>query len=181
MPLYFIAGILSILPDTPWLGEGIANNGTDELRNIGYAILRTNHSPPRGLLNVEVRPSSYLELEADRDSTVEVYHCLRAIDFVGHYPASTPPTWNAYNGGTEGGPWQIPGGLGVDDTTYIGSLSLTAEQPQTLSSAALRSALQNMVDGAELNFLIRRADTGPPTIIVRGAVTIEFDLDSPPN
>ncbi len=175
LPVYFSAGIFSPLPDTPWSGEGVANNGTDELRSLGFAIIRTDESPVRGLANVTVRSSSCLELTADTDCTIAAYHCLRPMDFV-----SDPPTWNEYAPGASGA-WSSPGGLGTGDATLIGSIDLTANTPDSLSNSALASALQTMIDGAEQNFLLRRSDTGSYTVGVTGSVIIEFDLDSPPN
>lgn len=78
-----------MLPDTPWLGEYIANNGTDELRALSFSILRSGSSPILGLTNVTARLSSELELTADTNCQVEVYHCLRSLDFI-----SDAPTWN---------------------------------------------------------------------------------------
>ena len=76
LPLYFATGLLSLLEDTPWIGDTLANNGVDELRSLSMAILSdTAGSPPhtRGLDNVAVRNSSRLVLTADTDCTVEVY------------------------------------------------------------------------------------------------------------
>jgi len=175
LPVYFSAGILSVLPDTPWIGEGISNNGVDELRSLGFAVIRTGDSPPQGLINVAPRSSSYIELTAEADCTVEVYHCLRPLDFV-----SDPPTWNEYDPDASAA-WSTPGGLGSGEATAIGTMNLTAETPGRLSNAALTSALQAMVDGAQPHFLLRRADTGSLTVAVTGSVSIEFDIDSPPN
>lgn len=175
LPIYFSAGIFSMLPDTPWLGEHVANNGSDELRALGFAILRSGISPTLGLTNVTVRVSSELELTADTDCQVQAYHCLRNVDFI-----SDTPTWNEYDPSGSGA-WATAGGLGSGDATSIGSLTLTADTAGTLSNAALRSALQNMIDGSEQNLLIRRSDTGNETINITGKFRVEFDLDSPPN
>ncbi|MDY6913367.1 MAG: hypothetical protein SVT52_02770 [Planctomycetota bacterium] len=175
LPVYFAAGLFSPLSDTPWIGETIANNGANELRSLGFAILRTDEESPLGLADVTVRASSFLELTADVDCTVEVYHCLRPVDFSG-----SPPTWNEYNPAASAA-WASPGGTGQGDSTLIGSIGLSAGLPGSLSNSALAAALQAMVDGDEQNVLIRRGDTGWQTIAVTGRLVIEFDLDSPPN
>ncbi|MCD4823580.1 MAG: hypothetical protein K8S55_03165 [Phycisphaerae bacterium] len=174
LPIYFSAGLFSILPDTTWLSQCIAHSEYGELRSAGYAILRMEGaSPVKGLTNVTVRNSSNIKITADAACTVYVYHCLRHIDF-----DTDPPTWNQYDP-SAGGNWS--GGLGAGDSTLIGSLSLTAGQPGTLSGSAVQSALQNMVDGSNQNFLIRRGDTGSETIQISGSCRVEFDLDSPPS
>jgi len=175
LPVYLSAGLFSPMPDNPWAGGHVANNGTDELRAVGFAILRTEDAPPLGLTNVTVRTSSRLELLADTDCTVEVHHCLRPIGFTENLP-----TWNEYDPGASLA-WTLPGGLGEGDSTPIGSLALTAGVPGTLSNAALADALQAMVDGAEQNLLLRRQDTGPETIAATALLVVEFDLLAPPN
>ena len=175
LPVYFAGGLFSVLPDTPWITDAIANNGTNELRAVGYAVIRTGETPDRGLVNATVRSSSYLQLTADVDCSVEVYRCLRTIDF-----ANDPPTWNEYDPSASAA-WATPGGTGSGDSVFIGSMSLTADVPSQLSTSALASALQAMVGGAEQNFLIRRSDTGPETISIEVTLVVEFDLNSPPN
>ncbi len=175
LPLYLTTGIFSLLPDTPWAGEAIANNDTDELRSLGYAIIRSGETPDRGLVNVTARSSSYMEITADTNCTVEIYHCLRPIDY-----ASDPPTWNEYDPSASAA-WTTPGGTGNGDAVYLGSIALTADVTGNFSTSAFISALQGMIDGAEQSFLLRRSDTGPSTVSVTAYLTIEFDLDSPPN
>jgi hypothetical protein len=175
LPVYFSAGIFSVLPNTPWIGDSIANNGVDELRSLGFVVGRTVDSPPLGPTNATVRPATLLQLTADTDCQVEVYHCLRQIDFVGD-----PPTWNQYDP-SEGAFWTSPGGTGPGDADMLGSLTLTANVPAQLSNAAVTAAVQAMIDGGEQNFLLRRSDTGYETIGVAGELVVEFDLDSPPN
>lgn len=175
LPIYLSAGIFSLLPNTPWLGESIANNGVNELRSIGFALARTADQPALGLTNVAVRSATRIELTADTDCQVEIYHCLREIDFAGD-----PPTWNEYDP-SEYAAWAEPGGTGQGDATFIGSLSLTADVTGQLSNAALASAVQAMIDGAQQDFLIRRGDTGSETIGISGELFVEFDLDTPPN
>ncbi|MDY7011754.1 MAG: hypothetical protein SVV80_13535 [Planctomycetota bacterium] len=175
LPVYFSGGIFSQLPDTPWIGSSIANNGTNELRSIGFLRARTGDSPPLGLTNVTARSATIIELTTDTTCDVEIYHCLRAIDFTGD-----PPTWNEYDPSASGA-WASPGGTGAGDATYIGSMSLTADVTGQLSNTALVSAVQAMIDGAEQNFLVRRSDTGYETVGITGELTVEFDLDTPPN
>ena len=95
LPIYFCAGLFSVLPDSSWAGEFVANNGEDELRSVGYCVFRTGSTPPLGLTNVTVRSESYMELTAGEDCQLEVRHCLRPLDWENH-----PPTWNKYNPGT---------------------------------------------------------------------------------
>jgi hypothetical protein len=175
LPVYLAGGIFSLLPNTPWIGDSVANNGTDELRSVGFVVARTADTPPLGLTDLTVRSATRLEIIADTDCQVEVYHCLREIDFV-----LDPPTWNEYDLSASAA-WATPGGTGPGDATYIGSLDLTANVTAQLSNAALTSAVQAMIDGAEQNFLIRRTNTGPETIAASAELVVEFDLDSPPN
>jgi len=114
-------------------------------------------------------------ITTDTDCTVEAYRCKRPIDFV-----TDPPTWNEYDPSASAG-WATPGGTGAADAVLIGSVTLTANAPGSISNTALQSALQAMVDGAEQNFLLRRSDTGVETIAITASLTVEFDLNSPPN
>jgi len=175
LPIYFGAGIFSPLPDTPWLGDAVANSGSHELRSVGFALLRTADSPPRGLVGATVRTSSRLYVEADSDCQVELYRCKRAVDFV-----ADPPTWNRYDPSGEMN-WQVAGCGGDDDRELIGGLSLTADEPDYLTGQNIADALQEMVAGAEQNFMIRRGDTGEVTVEVRAWIVVEFDLDVPPS
>ena len=175
LPIYLPGGLLSILPGTPWIGGSIANNGTDELRASGFALIRTADDPPLGIVGATVRPATAIAVTADTACQVEVYHVLRAIDFV-----ADPPTWNQYDPSAAAA-WASPGGAGAGDATLLGSLSLSAGVPGSLSGSAVAAAVQAMIDGAEQSFLIRRSDTGYETIAVTAELTVEFDLDSPPN
>jgi len=171
LPVYLPAGIFSAMPDTPWIGQGVANNGSVELRSLGYAIITPAGTPVRGLVDVAVRSSSKLTITADRDCTIEARHCLRPLLW-----ASDPPTWNEYQ--PEGNKaWATPGATGEGDSMYIGSVALEADEPGDITGDGLPSALQNMIDGGEDNFLLRRTDTGPSTANISAEVTIEFDLD----
>ncbi len=174
LPIYLPGGIFSMMPNTSWIGDSVANNGTDELRSVGFVLARTTDSPPRGLTNVTTRSTTKIELTADTTCQVWIYHCLRTIDF------ADPPTWNEYDPSAST-PWASPGGSGAGDANYIGVMNLTANVAGQLSNAALTNAVQAMIDGSEQNFLVRRSDTGPETIGISGELTIEFDLDTPPN
>jgi len=175
MPVYLTAGIISVLPDTPWTGGAIVNNGFDELRTIGYPVMRTGETPPRGIVNATVRPGSYLSITADVNCTVEAYHCLRSVEF-----SSDQPTWNEYDP-SESLAWATAGGTGSGDANYLGSLALTANTPASLSTSALVTALQSMVDGGKQAFLFRRNDTSAENVGISVALVVEFDLDTPPN
>ncbi len=175
LPVYFAAGIFSVMPDTPWLGEAIANNGTDELRSLGFALLSTDETPARGIAAAAVLPGTRLELLADVACTVEVGRCLRELDFV-----NDPPTWNEHDPSASAS-WDAPGASGSGDVESIGSVVLSANGPGSLSGAALRSAVQAMVDGAPPNLLAARQDTGSETIAITGELVVEFELNTPPN
>ncbi len=175
LPVYLTAGVFSVLPDTPWTGDAVANNGTNELRAVGFALLRTGDDPPRGLTDVTVLDATGLELTADLDCKIEAYRCKRPLDFV-----ADPPTWNEYAPASDLA-WQSPGGTGPDDAERIGTLDLSAGEPSALTGPALASACQAMVGGAEQSFLFRRADTGPETVGLIAWLTVAFELNAPPN
>lgn len=174
MPIYWTSGLTSVTPDTPWDEGWVSYTSSSELRSVGYAVFRGG-TPLRGLANVTVRPSSYVEVTADIDCTVEVYHCLRPMDH-----ENWPATWNEYNPGTSSA-WATPGGTGQGDSVSLGSVALTANTPGQISGTNLVSGFQNIVDGAEQNFLIRRVDMGDDLAAVDARVVIEFDLNTPPN
>ena len=174
MPIYFSAGIFSLMPDSPWATEAIANNGTEELRSIGFALISVGESTVSGLKDVTVRSSSKIEIWTDWDCTVGIYHCLRPINWY-----DNRPTWNKYQPPSA---WSSPGGIGGGDSTSIGSVSAVEDEWVSFSGGGLTSALQAMVDGAQQNFLVRRVDSADSwTVDVLGRLTIEFDLDTPPN
>jgi hypothetical protein len=58
---------------------------------------------------------------------------------------------------------------------------LTAGVPGQISGGNLTAALQNILDGAAQNFLIRRVDIGWVTAAVSSRVVVEFELNAPPN
>jgi len=175
--IYFFGGIFSAAPDSTWAPWSVANNGTHELRSVGCTSIRNDETPPRGLTNLTVRSSSKIRITVDTACSLGVYHCLRDV------PCSeeTGPTWNEYDWAA-GKAWAAPGGLGPGDSSYIGSMSgLGAGETGEISGEDVASAFQDMVDGAEQNFLVRRTDTGPETITITGEIIVEFDLDTPPN
>jgi len=175
LPIYLAAGIFSALPETPWTGGGVANNGTDELRALGYAVVRLEETPSKGLNNATVRSASGLKITADSDCTVGAYHCLRPVDW-----QSDPPTWNEYDPSADE-TWATAGGFGAEDSTYLGSVDLEADQPGVISNSSLSAALQAMINGSRQHFLFCRADTGTATVGLTAEVTVEFDIDTPPN
>ncbi len=177
IPIYFCSGIYSELPDASWPTSQIYHSDAEEFRNVGFAVLAgQKESQAVGLANVTVRSSSSVSITVDTDCTVQLYHCLRTIDFI-----NDPPSWNQY-APVGNHSWASPGGTGNGDVTSIGSVSLTANTPGTISGSNLTAALQAMVDGSEQNFLLRRSDTGDETITITAAsLTVEFDLESPPN
>ena len=174
VPLYPSSGLFSMLPDTPWLGGALANNGYDELRCVGLVVARTTAQPAQGLTNVTVRSAS-LELTADDACTIEIYRCLRSIDFL-----NDMPTWNQYRPLADLD-WAAAGALGSQDAQFLGALELSANQPGALSNQALAQAVQAMLDGAEQNFTLRRNNISSQGVGFQGRLTIEFDLNSPPN
>ncbi len=174
LSIYWMSGLFTILPDAAWTPGVVANDGTNELRNVGYAVFRDDASPPRGLVNATALSGSYLEVTADADCTVEVFHCLRPIDW------EWPSTWNEYNPHIGAG-WASPGGTGAGDSTSVGSVVLTADEPGRITGGNLTAALQDILNGAEQNFLIRRLDTEYGSVSVTSRVVVEFELDTPPN
>jgi hypothetical protein len=170
LPIYFTAGLLSLLPDTPWLGGYIANNGTDELRNAGFMLARTEEPRPRGLVGVTVREATRIELTADADCTVEIYSCVRGVDFV-----NDAPTWNCYAPAASAS-WSAPGGTGGGDGTLLGQVALLADEPGSITGPAVTAAVQAMLDGDSQNFLIRRVDSGYQTIAIDATAVVEFDI-----
>ncbi len=159
LPIYTTAGILSTVPNMPWIGDVIANNGTDELRSVGWAVV---YYDDRGIQNATAR-SSKVVVSVDIACTVGVYHCQYPVDF------DNPPTWN--------NPWSSPGGLA--DSTLIGTASCSPGSPGTISGVS--TAFQAMLDGSEQNFLFRRMDTGTETITMTAIFHANFELNTPPN
>ncbi|MFW6132993.1 MAG: hypothetical protein ACOC8F_03790 [Planctomycetota bacterium] len=182
LPVYLAAGLYSPLPDTPWLGDLVAHNDAgDELRSVGFALLRSPDAPQLGLADVTVLDATALELVADADCTVAVYRCKRDLDF-----DDDPPSWNEYDP-SAGAAWDAAGGTGADDAAWIGSVALTADVPDTLTGSALATACQAMIpddpyaQAAPASFLLRRVDTGGETVLITATLHVEFELNAPPN
>ncbi len=175
LPLYGTTGLFSMVPDTPWYGGAVANDGTDELRCLGFATIRTAEQPPRGLTGVTVLTSSRLEITADSNCTIGMWRCLRPIDF-----ENDPPTWNQHHP-LAGLNWQVPGASGGQDAVSVDQVALVADQPGYITGGGLAGTLQSMIDGGEPNFLLRRMDTSWQTVSFEARLVIEFELDSPPN
>ena len=159
LPIYTTAGILSTMPDTPWIGDIIGNNGTDELRSVGWAVVSLDG---KGIQNATARSSSIV-VSADTTCTIGAYHCQYPVDF------DDPPTWN--------GPWSSPGGL--SDCTLIGTANCTPGSSETITGAS--TAFQAMLDGNDQNFMFRRMDTGVETITMEATFYPNFELNTPPN
>jgi hypothetical protein len=169
-------GIYSYMPDASWGGGLIANDGEDELRAIYYTNMRVagQGGVVLGLSNVTVRQSSYMTLTADYNCHLEVYACCRNIDVV-----NDPATWNNWSTGNG---WGSPGGLGGGDCTLIASLTMVANQQRTITGSTLAAVLNSMIQGNPQLFIIRRVDVDWQTISIGGlGLTVDFDLDTPPN
>lgn len=175
LPLFLTSGMFSTVPDEPWDGGYVANNGSAEIRSVGCIFARTDDSPALGLSGVEVRPTSRIELTAQDSCSVELRRILQPMALL-----SDLPTWNCYRP-AQSLTWASPGGAGQNDSAVIGSVALPAGQAGVLSGAAVASALQAMIDGTGQNFLLRRTDTGSASIPVSARAIVEFDLVSPPN
>ncbi len=175
LPIYWLSGLFSLMPDTPWTTEMVAHTETGELRGAGFAVFRGTQTPLRGLTNVTVRSSSFLEVTADADCTVEVFHCLRPIDFT-----NSLPTWNEYDPEASLA-WATPGGTGAGDAVSLGTVELEADEPGQITGSALAEGFQAIVDGGEQNFIIRRVDVDWDSVAISARAVVEYDLDSPPN
>lgn len=177
LPVYMTGGLFSILPDMPWAGGMVANNGVDELRSCGFAIFHARSAGGHdiGLRDIEVLPTSRIEITTDVDCRLAVYRCLRPMN-------SLPdgPTWNQYRPSTDDA-WEQPGGLGTADAVVLGQAEATAGMATAVSGPAVAAALEVMADGGEPNFTIRRLDNGPQTVGLSVCLVVEFDLKSPPN
>ena len=174
LPIYLAGGITSVWPDDPWWGDVIANDGFDEVRILGFAILRTDDDPPEGIVNATALASSYIEVKTDYDCTVEVYAILRAVDF-----DDDRPTWNKYDPGGNHA-WSTPGATGAGDSTLIGQINCVQDEWVRLDGGAVAAALTGMIDGAPQVIMVRRADSGEESILVHARWGIEFELNSPP-
>lgn len=159
LPINFITGLFSILPDTPWLAEAVANNGCDELRAVGGVQLPAASDQFAG----KVSDNSTITLTADEPCTLEVYRSLREVDF-----AASQPTWH----GSGRAKWQVSGATGPADATLLGTLRLQANQPQRLAGPEVAEAFREAADGV-LTIIVRRADHGPETIQISGLAEIE--------
>jgi hypothetical protein len=166
--------MFSILPNTPWIGQSIANNGSDELRAVGLIAPGQVERPVGGAAWGGGQARARLVLIADADCRVEVFRCLRALDLV-----RNPPTWREHDPGA-GAPWACPGGTGPGDAEAIGQADLRAGAIGRLAGAALGPVLDAIRDGRRVHFLIRRGDTGTRTVAVAAELVIEPGPDHPP-
>ncbi len=173
LPIYFSAGIFSVLPDAPWIAGCVGNfDDGDELRAAGFFTMRRQAADSQvlGLCDVQARPGSFIEITADTDCTLELYRSMRPMDFSGNLP-----TWRRYDQ-TGNGLWQSPGGLGGDEAELLGELALAAGVPERLASANVTSFLNGVSAGTLPNLLVRRGDIGLQTVAISGRIVVEFDL-----
>jgi hypothetical protein len=166
MPIYWMAGLYDQVPDQNWTAEQVANSGYAELRGAGYACVRSDDDS-LGLTNATARASSYIEITADYDCTVEVYQSSTEIDW-----ANNLPCWNT--------PWGAPGGID-GNATSLGSVSLTAGVPGQITGSAVAAGLQKILDGDPATFIIRQTSVSYYTATISSSLCIDFDLKSPPN
>ena len=171
LPVYMPSGIFSPMPDTPWIPNAVANNGNDELRALGYAVVSNDETPPRCLTDVAVRSSTSLTITAGLGCTIEARHCLRDIPWT-----TALPTWNEYDTAASLA-WNAPGGAGQGDSAYLGSVALQAGVPGVISTSSLAAAVQEMVDGGLPYFLFRQTNSSPMTAGIAAELTVEFDLE----
>jgi hypothetical protein len=174
LALAFPVGMFSILPNTPWIGQSIANSGADELRAVGLIAPGQVERPVGGAAWGGGKARARLELIADADCRVEVFRCLRPLDLV-----RNPPTWREHDPGARA-PWDEPGGTGPGDAEAIGQADLRAGAIARLAGAALGPVLDAIRDGRQVHFLIRRGDTGTRTVAVAAELVIEPPAEDPP-
>ena len=174
LPVYPSGGLLSLMPNDPWIGSTLGNNGSDELRSGGPVLVRDPAQPLLGLAGVTVA-DAWLDIWTDVTCHVAAYRILRAMDF-----EFDRPTWNQY-GPARNLSWQQPGGLGAQDSVYIGEILVPANTTVRLQGAGLVEAVQAVVDGAEQGLLFRRYDVGYEAIAFTALLGVEFDLATPPN
>jgi hypothetical protein len=176
MPIRFEAGLFSLLPDTPWIGWCLANNGRGELRCAGQiiptAVVRSTGFQPVVLQKNNHEQDAHatyrrgsLELLADADCEVEVFRLLRAVDF------EAGPTWREF---APGAFWDVLGAIGDTDAAPLGLLSLRPVRAETLTGPGVEAALRDLLDGQTVNLLVRRCDQGEKTIEIRGRAILEF-------
>lgn len=172
VPVCQAGGIFSVLPDTPWMGGIVGRSGSDEIRALGFVLLRDG---PLGLQDVTVRATTSLQITTDAACEIEVRHCLRPLNSINNLP-----TWRRYDPDADQA-WTFAGGTGSDDSTALGTIALPASTRTSFSTASLMTAVQEMIDGSAMNFLFRRVDSGPQTVALTAELSVEFDLDAPPN
>ena len=174
MPIYWHDGICSFAPDTPWYGDIVANDGADEVRILGYSILRTEEALPRGLVGVTMLPASWIDVRADEPCTLELYASIRPVGFV-----TNPPTWNHYDP-AGGRSWTIAGGCSGADSVPMGSVQCVPDQWVRLSGPGVAAGLQGMADGGPQVFIARRADPSYEAVFVESQLGAVFELNGPP-
>ncbi len=100
------------------------------------------------------------------DDTVEVGAITTPLTVNGGVSRTWGRTWNS--------PWSTPGG----DYVSIGTASLTAGTPVSITGGAVASAIQAMIDGGPTlqNILIRKTNSDYTQVNVTASVDVEFDV-----
>ena len=72
--------------------------------------------------------------------------------------------------------WNTPGG----DFASIGTMTMTAGVPQSLTGQAVADARQTMVDGgpSASSFLVRKLNETFDDPTIYGTIDVDFDLDN---
>ncbi len=121
----------------------VSNNAYEEVRAIGQLVMRTGTSPVFGMgPSVEVLSNSVLDVMADEDCTLDVYHVATDLPYDGSYP-----TWDD---ATDSLSWT--GGLG-QGATLLTQITCTAYDWTTISGASLISILQDSADDSNTALL----------------------------
>ena len=96
MPFYMAAGMHSWWPDTPWWGDIVANDGSDEVRILGFAYVRLDAAPPydpmnpaRGISSATVT-GGWFDVGSGFVLTMDQGSAARRSPAAG---STSPPTW----------------------------------------------------------------------------------------
>lgn len=166
-PVYLDGGLFSGQPDMPWFGGMVVYNATSgELRTVGFVEFSLDGTPMMGLTNVQVRSTSKIWVTGDAAGSIEVGRVTLPLTVNGGVSRTWGRTWNS--------PWTASGG----DYASIGTMSLTAGTPVSITGGAVASALQAMIDGGPTlqNILIRKTNSDYTQVNVTASVDVEFDL-----
>jgi hypothetical protein len=165
--VYLDGGLFSGQPDMPWFGGMVVYNATSgELRTVGFVEFSLDGTPMMGLTNVQVRSTSKIWVTGDAAGSIEVGRVTLPLTVNGGVSRTWGRTWNS--------PWTASGG----DYASIGTMSLTAGTPVSITGGAVASALQAMIDGGPTlqNILIRKTNSDYTQVNVTASVDVEFDL-----